>query len=131
MINVQQIPVQCEWRNCTQCFEDHSDYLTILLDTDVSPLIQSVSVCVCNDACKYILWQKGITLCVCMCLCVCVCVCGVCVCKDTCVHGRALISSFTTYKIACGLCLKWYHLLTPIFSIVIFCIGLVLHVVCC
>ncbi len=46
MINVQQILVQCEWRNCIHCFEDHSDYLTILLDTDVSPLIQSVSVCV-------------------------------------------------------------------------------------
>ncbi len=72
MINVQQIPVQCEWRNYIQCFEDHSDYLTILLDT--------VCTCVCKDVCKYILWQKGITLCV---VHVFVCVCGVCVCVRT------------------------------------------------
>ncbi len=88
MINVQQIPVQCEWRNCIQCFEDHSDYLTILLDTDVSPLIQSVSVCVCNDACKY--WQKCImywmTLVQGVCgISVCMCVHVWYVCKDTCV----------------------------------------------
>ncbi len=90
-----------------------------------------VRMCVstfCGRKASHCVWCM--CLCVFVCVCVCVCLC-VCVCKDTCVHGRALISRFTTYKIACGLCLKWYHLLTPIFSIVIFCIGLVLHVVCC
>ncbi len=102
------------------CFEDHSDYLTILLDTEVSPLIQcvvcvcvcvcvcvGVGVGVCKDACKNILWQKGIMYWMALDQGVCgMCVVHVCICVRGYMCTRESIDKqfqFLQNKFACGL----------------------------